>query len=128
MPLGELVFFRDQEIAMDLIMLNILDFDIILGIDFLSHYRGKIDCTKMNVQFQLNDGKKFTIEKGHVFSMMINSVKVRKMLSMGSKRYLVHVVNKVKELFLSWQNTLIVSKFQYVFLDNLLRLALEKGG
>lgn len=110
MIMGKIIFLRGHKMVIDLIVFNMPDFDIILGMDFLTYYRAEIDCRKKNVRCQLEDGKKFFFREGHVLSLMINSVKVRKMLSMRCTGHLAHVVNKVDEL-VSFQNTPIVFEF-----------------
>lgn len=49
----------------------------------------------------LDNGEEFIFHEGHVLSIMISNVKVRKMLSKGCKSYLVHVVNKSDKIILS---------------------------
>lgn len=79
------------------------DFDVILGMDFLSQYGTEIDNKKKKkkVQFHLDYGKEFSFRKCHVLSIMINSVKVRKLFSKRCKGYLAHVVSKVNNSLLS---------------------------
>lgn len=71
----------------DLIVFNMLDFDIILGVNLLSQYKVNIDYKKNKVWFHLDDSEKLTFGKGRVLSIMINSVKIRKMLSKGCTSY-----------------------------------------
>lgn len=78
MLLSETVVLRGQELDVYLIVFDMSNFDMILDMDFLSKYKGKIDYIKKNVQFHLDYGEKFTFDRGHVLSMMINNVKVRK--------------------------------------------------
>lgn len=47
--------------------------------NFLSKYEVEIDCRKKKVWFSLDDGEKFTFEEGQVLSMIISSVKAKKM-------------------------------------------------
>lgn len=51
MLLNEIVFLRGWEIMVDLIVFDILDFDIIFAMDFLSQYRAKIDYKKKKILF-----------------------------------------------------------------------------
>lgn len=44
-----MVFLGGQELVVDLIMIDMPDFDVILDMDFLSQYRAKIDCKKKKV-------------------------------------------------------------------------------
>ena len=62
-PLGEIlnsgqllkaceVSINDNTQCVDLIILEMHDYDVILGIDWLSKHYGKIDCKKNKVTFQ----------------------------------------------------------------------------
>lgn len=62
--------------------------------DFLSKYETKINYKKKNVWFSVDNGEQFTFRKGQVFSIMINGVKARKMLSKRCITYLTHIVNR----------------------------------
>lgn len=53
----------------DLIVFDMPDFNVILGMDFLSLYGAKIDYRKKKVRFHLDDGKKFIIGDGQVLSI-----------------------------------------------------------
>lgn len=49
MLLYERVVLKGWELVVDLIVFNMLDFDVILGIDFLSKYGAEISCKKKKV-------------------------------------------------------------------------------
>lgn len=49
MLLGETMLLKGQEMVVDLIVFDIPDFDIIININFLSHYGAKIYCKKKKV-------------------------------------------------------------------------------
>lgn len=44
MLLGETMILRGQELVINLIVLDMLDFNMILGINFLTKYEAKINC------------------------------------------------------------------------------------
>lgn len=46
MLIREIVFLGGKELVIDMIMMDMLDFDMILGMDFLSRYEVEIDCKK----------------------------------------------------------------------------------
>lgn len=74
MLIEEIVSLRCQKLVIDLIVMDIPDFDMILDIDFLSNYETEIDYKKSKVQFSLDNSEEFTFEEGRILSMMINSV------------------------------------------------------
>lgn len=57
------MFLRGREIVMDLIVFDMLDFDITLSMAFFSQYEVKIYYKKMEVWFWLDDRKEFTFGK-----------------------------------------------------------------
>lgn len=48
----------------DLIVFKVLDFNMILGMDFLGGYKVKIYYRKKKVQFSLDNGDWFELRKG----------------------------------------------------------------
>lgn len=71
MLLGETMFLSSWGMAIDLIVFDMLNFDIILGMDFLvdmnflSWYGAKIDYKKMKVLFHSNN-EEFIFGEGYV--------------------------------------------------------------
>lgn len=65
----------------NLILFKMSNFDMILGMDFISKYRVEIDCRKKKVRFSLDSKDEFTFGEGQVLSMMISSIKAQKMLN-----------------------------------------------
>ncbi|CAA2961057.1 uncharacterized protein LOC111377914, partial [Olea europaea subsp. europaea] len=64
------ILIENREFYVDLIVLDMKDYDIILGMDWLSRYEATIDCKRKSVTFQLLGNKPFTcigIEKGLEF-------------------------------------------------------------
>ena len=47
-----LVEIAGRELSADLVVLNLVDYDVILGMDFLGKYNATIDCRKKKVVFQ----------------------------------------------------------------------------
>lgn len=79
----------------DLIPLEIVEFDMILRMDFLEAYRAMVDCFQKVVVLRSPDGFKvaFQEERDVISSCIISAVAVRKLLSKGSQAYLAHVVD-----------------------------------
>ncbi len=50
----------DQELYVDLIILNLYDYDVILGMDFLSKYNATIECRYRRVVFKSSDDDEFS--------------------------------------------------------------------
>lgn len=88
-----------------LIVINMPYFDMIFDMNFLSKYGVEIDYRKKKVRFTLDDGKEFTFGEGQVLNMIINSVKIEKILSKWCITYLEHIVNKSNETVLGVRDT-----------------------
>ena len=52
---------HDKEFSMDLIALTFLEFDLILGMDWLSKHQAIVDCEKKTVMIKCSDMSKITI-------------------------------------------------------------------
>lgn len=50
--------------VVNLIVIDMVDFDVIFNIDFLNKYGAKIDCKKKKVQVNLGNSEKLTFRKG----------------------------------------------------------------
>ena len=105
-PMGETVRVRvcyaDCELSLDgkiflatLIPLPMIEFDVILGMDFLSTYHARIDCLRKEVTFGLPTGEKikFYGEKRAVQCRVISSLKARALLSKGCEGFIAYVVD-----------------------------------
>lgn len=56
MLIREITFLTGQEMVVDLIVMDMPNFDVIPNMDFLSKYRVEIDYRKKNVRFSLDNG------------------------------------------------------------------------
>ena len=79
--------------------LNMRDFDVVLGIDWLSRHRATLDCYKNEVKLHRpgNLEVKFRGIRREVFSSMISAMVAQRMLCKGCQGYLAYVVEIGKE-------------------------------
>ncbi|KAL5537339.1 hypothetical protein UlMin_046267 [Ulmus minor] len=77
------VLISDRELYVDLIMLDLHDYDVILGMDFLSKYNATIECRHRRVVFRPTEGDEFSYvgEGGRSHKVIISSMRARKLLS-----------------------------------------------
>ena len=104
----------------DLLPLELLEFDVILGMDFLSKYHAKVDCFKKEVWLSKPDGIE-VVFKGRrriLPTCVISAVKAKKLLSKGYEAYLAHVM-EVKAEKLKPEDVPIVQEFLDVFPEEL---------
>ena len=74
---------------MDLIILDMYDYDIILGIDFLAKYNATIECRKRRFTFRPSNEDEFSFDGGprKKGKAIISSIKARKMLLSGCQGF-----------------------------------------
>ena len=70
----------NRELYVDLIMLNLHDYDVILGMDFLSKYNAMIECRHRRVTFRPTDNDEFSYlgEGGQNQKVIISSMRAQK--------------------------------------------------
>lgn len=99
----------------ELTSLEIQDFDLILGMDFLSKYNAKVDCQTKLVNLQGDNGiwERFRGQSDEEGIKRISALKVIKMWEKGAYGYLAcaQMENKKTEL----DKVPVVNEFLYVF-------------
>ncbi|GAV77787.1 zf-CCHC domain-containing protein/RVP_2 domain-containing protein [Cephalotus follicularis] len=92
----------DIPLYADLIVLPIRDFDVILGMDWLSAHRALMDCYHETVDFCLPDGTTFQFKGDKGFSTpIISFIRASRYLDRGCEGYLAYVIDRRKEKGLS---------------------------
>ena len=88
------VLIGGQEFPTDLVALDMRDFDVVLGMDWLSRHRATLDCYKKEVKFH-RSGKlevKFRGIRRELSSNIISAMAAQRMLRKGCQGYLAYVV------------------------------------
>ncbi|XP_070039839.1 uncharacterized protein [Nicotiana tomentosiformis] len=130
-PIGESVkveyIFRNciitvqgREMFADLNLLDMVDFDIIAGMDWLSSFHATVDCHVKTVTFSFIGEYPIIIrgEVGTLVGKLISYLKARKLVSSECLAYLAHMQDmKIGSLVLESVPT--VKEFSDVFLDDL---------
>ena len=114
------VLIGGQEFPADLVALDMRDFDVVLGMDWLSRHRATLDCYKKEVKLH-RLGKlevKFRGIRREVFSSMISTMAAQRMLRKGYQGYLAYVVETGKEGTLV-DEIPVVREFPDIFLDDI---------
>lgn len=124
MIMGQVIDVQGIQLLMDLIVFEILNFNMILGMDFLWRNRAKINCRHKKVQFNIENEDQFEFDEGCIKSLMIIVFKVKKMLSKRFISFLAYRVSKV-ESSPSIEETSIVREFIDMFLIKLSGLTPE---
>ncbi|XP_052172278.1 uncharacterized protein LOC127788207 [Diospyros lotus] len=113
------IILGNNEFPVELTSLDIQDFDIILGMDFLTKYNAKINCQEKTVELQADDGtwEKFRGQDGSGRIKWITALKAVKMLGKGAYGYLACVQEDNKKVELG--EVAIVRDFLDVFPEDL---------
>ena len=112
----------------DLIVLEMVDYDVILGMDWLSKYNDTIFCRRKKVVFQPSEGEMFEYKgtpRGSKYRV-VSALKASKMLIKGCVGYLAHVVDTTVEVVTELSDVRVVCKFPDVFPKELLGLPLDR--
>ncbi|WRX25294.1 Reverse transcriptase domain - like 10 [Theobroma cacao] len=110
----------EEEFRSDLIPLEILDFDLILGMDWLTTHRANIDYFRKEVVLRNSEGVEivFVGKRRVLLSCVISAIKALKLVQKRYLAYLAYVIDTSKgEPKL--KDVPIVSEFPDVFPDDL---------
>ena len=121
------VLIEGHEFLTDLIALNMRDFDVVFGMDWLSHHKVTLDCYKKEVKLH-RPGKlevKFRGMRRELSSNMIFAMATQRMLRKGCQGYLAYVVETEKEGTLV-DEIPVVREFPDVFPDDIAGLPPER--
>ena len=117
---GSRLVIQNKDFPADLIVLGIHDFDIVLGMDWLSKHRSTLDSYKKEVRLvRLEEpGVIFRGIRREITPSLINAMTASKMLRKGCQGYLAFVVDKRQE-GTRLEDIPIVKEFPNVFLDDI---------
>ena len=121
------VLIGGQEFPADLVALDMRDFDVVLGMDWLSRHRVTLDCYKKEVKLH-RPGKLEVTFRGirrKLSSSMISAMATQRMLHKGCQGYLAYVVETGKEGTLV-DEIPVVREFPDVFPDDIVGLPPER--
>ena len=124
---GSKATIASHELEADLIVLDIHDFDIILGMDWLAKHRTIVDCYRKEVQF-CQPGEQEVIfcgERKILSTSLISVIQANKMLRKACQGYLVYAIESGNsEMKLA--EVPVVNEFFDVFPEDLHGLAPDR--
>ena len=111
---------REYEFLGDLIELSFREFDVILGMDWLSRHQAIVDCRMKRVTLRIPDEDEVTFidERSNHLSNVTSAAAVRTMVRKGCEAYLAYVIDTVKARP-SVSDIPIVNDFSDVFPEEL---------
>ena len=110
------LYIEGLELSVDLMSLELYDFDLILGMDWLSKYRAQVDCFTKTVTIQ-GIGNKNVVFKGErkvLPNCMISVLRAGRLRRKGCPVWLAHVI-ETKMGSVDLTSIPIVREFQDVF-------------
>ncbi|XP_070043293.1 uncharacterized protein [Nicotiana tomentosiformis] len=107
----------------DLIVLDMIDFDMLMGIDWLSSCYAIVDFHAKIVKFEIPNEPCFVLKGGQVpeICKVVSFMKAQRLLKEGCLGLLA-IVNDTRKETISIENVPVVREFSDVFLENLPRL------
>ena len=60
------VLVEGRELLADLVLLDVIDFDVILGMDWLAQYYASLDCHEKVVIFRIPNDEEFNTSESHL--------------------------------------------------------------
>ena len=121
------ILIGGQEFPADLVTLDMRDFDVVLGMDWLSRHRVTLDCYKKEAKFH-RPGKlevKFRGIRRELSSNMISAMGAQTMLRKDCQCYLAYVVETGKERTMV-DEIPVVREFPNVFPDDIAGLPRDR--
>ncbi|KAM1751604.1 hypothetical protein ACFX11_009697 [Malus domestica] len=124
---GRPALVEDIVMLANLVPLDIIDFDVILGMDWLHYNCAKMDCYEKTVTFHLLSLPVVTFVgvRNKLRHGIISAVKAKRLLKKGCQGYLAHVVLN-EDTPIRVEDVRVVRHFPEVFPDDLPRLPPDK--
>ena len=90
---------HDREFSMDLIALPFHEFDLILGMDWLSKHRAIVDYDKKTILLKCSHVSKVTVHgiRSEVVANVISVMQARRFLRKGCEAFLALVLDSKRE-------------------------------
>ncbi|WRX28305.1 Integrase zinc-binding domain - like 10 [Theobroma cacao] len=117
------VRLKDKDTLVNLMVLDTLDFNVILGMDWLSPCHASVDYYHKLVRFDFPDEPPFSIQgdKSNALTNLISVMSTRRLLRQGCSGYLV-VVRDIQAKVEDISQVFVVNEFMDIFPEELLEL------
>ena len=121
------IIIHDREFFADLITLPFREFDLILGMDWLSKHQAIIDCDKKTIMLRCSDQSEVIVHgvRFGAMSIVILAMQARRLLRKGCEAFLALVLNS-KRGQIELENIMVVKDFPDVFPEELLGIPLVR--
>ncbi|XP_077249182.1 uncharacterized protein LOC143888629 [Tasmannia lanceolata] len=125
---GCVIKIGDRELLGDLVLLDMNDFKVILGMDWLASYHASVVCFHKLVRFNILGEEEYTFEgvQHHRKIKLIAALQTQKLLNKRYEGYLAYVTEEDGKEELSMTDIPVVSEFLDVFSEDLTELPPHK--
>ncbi|KAL8105647.1 hypothetical protein AgCh_029446 [Apium graveolens] len=110
-----------SKFCVDLIPFKLGEFDIILGMDWLSKHDAQIDCRNKKVMVKMPDERIVTFKGQKQVKKFLTMIQAKKLLRQGCEHFVAYVIDRSQEPA-KLEDILIVNEFPDVFPEELLGL------
>ena len=121
------IVIQAREFLADLITLPLREFDLILGMDWLTKHRAIVDCGQKTIVLRCSDKSEVIIQgiKSSVMSNVISTMQVRRFIRKGYEAFLALILDS-KRGQVDVEKIPVVREFPNVFPEELLGIHLER--
>uniref|UniRef100_A0A2N9H8A8 Reverse transcriptase domain-containing protein n=1 Tax=Fagus sylvatica TaxID=28930 RepID=A0A2N9H8A8_FAGSY len=121
------VLVSGRELEANLVLLDMYEFDVILGMDWLSIFHASIDCFGKKVVFRIPGQAEFVFEGDRVVRPppLVSAMQAKRLLRKGCKGFLAYVL-KSEGTTLKTEDISVVKEFPDVFSKDLPGLPPER--
>jgi hypothetical protein len=121
------VLVSRRELEANFVLLDMYEFDLILGMDWLSIFHASIDCFGKKMVFRIPGQAEFVFEGDCLVRPppLVSAIQAKRLLRKGCKGFLVYVL-KSEETTLKIEDISVVKEFPDVFSEDLLGLTLRE--
>ncbi|KAL5540177.1 hypothetical protein UlMin_043726 [Ulmus minor] len=111
------IVISGRELSVNLVILDMHDYDVILGMDFLTKYEATINCKARTVNFRPQgvDQFEFVAKRNKDQKMFISAMRARKLLTSGCNGFLASIVDTTKKEKVELEDVPVVKELEEVF-------------
>ncbi|XP_075500091.1 uncharacterized protein LOC142538673 [Primulina tabacum] len=114
------IYISDQIFEAELIQLNMIEFDIILGMYWLAKHQAMVDCKKKNVKLQTPNKKEIIYHgKAKEKKSLLSASQTWNAIKGGEEIYLAMINDVQEEAAPKLEDIIVVQEFPYVFPEDL---------
>ena len=114
------IIIGEMKTQADLIKIGKMEYDIILGMDWLSTYRAHVDCHQKRIIFKLEGAPEKVYEgaKNKICTPVISAIKATKLLRRGCQGFLATLIGE-EDMTVKIENIEVVRDYPDVFPEDL---------